>query len=98
MALEPPHLKSHKQYLRVRGGDKYTVEFSPDLKGQKVSQMSFWSQRLTDADPFSFRVYAKVDSNWKEVYNGDEKIKAGCNFFHPNNIHEHLQILVYLTF
>ncbi len=74
------HFKTGKQALHIYGGEKRTVEFTPKLKGQNVSQMSFWAERWTSRGPFSFRIYAQTGPEWKEIYNGDKEVKVGRSF------------------
>ena len=74
------HFKSGKQALHIYGGKNRTVEFRPDFKGQKVSQMSFWAERWTSRQPFSFRIYAQIESQWEEIYIGDKEVKVGRSF------------------
>lgn len=74
------YAKTGKQCLHILGGEKRTVEFTPDLKGQTVYRMSFWAERWTRQNPFSFRIDAQIGSDWKEIYNGDKEIKVGQHF------------------
>ena len=74
------HHKDGKQGLHIFGGKKRTVEFAPNLKGSRVTEMSFWAERWTGREPFEFRIFAKTNSGWGEIYNGDKEIKVGRSF------------------
>ncbi len=76
------YFKSGRQCLHLKGGQENIVDLTiaPDMPN--VFQLSFWAERFTGKNPFTFRIMAKIKSDWNEIYDGDKQIKVGRSFHH----------------
>ncbi|MDD2600437.1 MAG: BNR-repeat neuraminidase N-terminal domain-containing protein, partial [Kiritimatiellae bacterium] len=66
-----------KQCLQICGGEKRMIELQIGLQQQKPRLLSFMAERWTQRTPFVFRVSARVNNQWQELYNGDTAVKVG---------------------
>ncbi len=71
---------SGRQSLHIFGGEDRQVEFTPIDAQMPWGQLSFRAERWTVRKPFAFRIEALENGKWKEIYNGDHKIKVGARF------------------
>jgi sialidase-1 len=71
------HAKEGRQSLRLLGGRKREVEllFEEPLEEKKI--LSFWSERWTSREPFSFEIEARAGDGWGEIYRGDKVVRVG---------------------
>ena len=70
------HARSGKQSLRILGGLDRAVEL--DLDGDRGGLLlSFWAERWTARGPFLFRIEARGENGWEEIFRGDELIRVG---------------------
>lgn len=70
--------RTGKQCLHLHGGEQRTATVT--LAKEDARRMSFWAERWTSRAPFSFRVEARVNRKWLEVFNGDKSVKVGARF------------------
>jgi len=71
--------KKGQYCLHLMGGQETVVELTLPAP-VPIHQLSFWGERWTRRDPFSFRILAWNALAWEEVYKGDETIKVGRRF------------------
>ena len=77
--IDPKHAHDGNQCLHLFGGKETTVEWAPaNLPENAV--LHFWAERWTSRSPFSFRIDGLIGETWKEVYNGDARIRVGRSF------------------
>jgi arylsulfatase A-like enzyme len=79
--------RTGRQCLHLRGGKHSQVEFalSHSQSRKKYDLLSFAAERWTKRAPFQFRVEAAAsEGEWKEIYNGDQKVKVGRAYL--NNV------------
>lgn len=78
--IDNKHAKSGNQCLHISGGKEsiLTITFS---KGVDTSgELSFWVERWTRRNPFTFRIEKMNDSVWEQIYDGDNSIRVGRSF------------------
>lgn len=68
--------RSGNRCLKLFGGDDVTVNLRFSEPTQKASTLQFWAERWTRAQPFAFRVEARIGEEWKTVAQHDG-IKIG---------------------
>ncbi|MEL0097479.1 MAG: exo-alpha-sialidase [Planctomycetaceae bacterium] len=74
------YYKTGKQSLQLTGGEKTSVILDVGVTVDERTQLSFWAERWTVRKPFSFRIEKNSGNGWKEIYNGDAKIRVGRSF------------------
>ena len=78
--IDDAHAKSGRHCLQLTGGEQTVVEWELPTVIDQPSKLSFWAERWTRAEPFSFRIEALLDGRWQEFYNGDDQIRVGRAF------------------
>ena len=63
--------------LHIEGGEDRQVEL--ELPAAAIGALSFRAERWTRRAPFRFRVDARRDGKWSEVYDGDD-VRVGARF------------------
>ncbi|MFT7642707.1 MAG: sialidase-1, partial [Pirellulaceae bacterium] len=71
------HKRTGKQSLRLLGGEKRVVEWTPVPTKEKVEQLDFWFERWTKRAPFEFRVLVLNDGNWQPLHHDKGKAIVG---------------------
>ena len=74
------YYKTGEQCLQLAGGKKTSVILDVGVTVDERTQLSFWAERWTVRKPFSFRIEKNSGNGWKEIYNGDAKIRVGRSF------------------
>ena len=74
--IDDKHSKTGKQCLQLTGGENSIVTLEIAGKLQVPSELSFFAERWTSQSPFSFRISAGRGEGWKEIYDGDKKIRG----------------------
>ena len=74
--IDDKHSKTGKQCLQLTGGENSIVTLEIAGKLQVPSELSFFALRRTSQSPFSFRISAGRGEGWKEIYDGDKKIRG----------------------
>ena len=74
------HAKTGKQCLQLTGGKQTSVTLDLADGADTSGQLTFRAERWTRREPFSFRIEALSDSGWKEVFNGDKRVRVGRAF------------------
>ena len=74
--INEPLARSAGRCLHLLG----SVEFTPDTQIGPDHRLAFWAERWTARAPFAFRIAAKIDDQWREIYRGDESVKVGRGF------------------
>jgi sialidase-1 len=69
--------RTGSQALRIFGGRERTVELVPAGDKTKHRVLSFWAERWTSRNPFSFRIDGFRKGKWTSLYNGDKTIRVG---------------------
>lgn len=78
--IDNKHAKTGKQCLQLTGGTKTSVTLSIGDRIETTGVLTFWAERWTSRSPFSFRIEKLTDGSWKEIYNGDAKVRVGRAF------------------
>jgi sialidase-1 len=68
---------SGQQSLHLHGGENRQATITLAQRGPR--RISFVAERWTSRAPFAFRVAARSDSRWQEIFNGD-KVRVGSRF------------------
>ena len=74
------HARTGQQCLQLAGGasTRVTLDLIPDA--DTSGELAFWAERWTKRAPFSFRIEQSAGNGWREIYNGDDKIRVGRAF------------------
>ena len=78
--IDDKHSKTGKCCLQLSGDKNSTVTLRLAGKLKEPSELTFWAERWTSRAPFSFRIAADSGNGWKEIYDGDKKIRVGRAF------------------
>lgn len=78
--VDDKHAKSGKQCLQLTGGRKNSVRLKLPERKERLGTLSFWAERWTSRNPFTFRIEQLTDEGWKEIYDGDSKVRVGRSF------------------
>jgi hypothetical protein len=60
----------------LTGGENSIVTLQIAGKFQVPSELTFFAERWTSQSPFSFRISVNRGEGWKEIYDGDKKIRG----------------------
>ena len=74
------HAKSGKQCLQLTGGKQTSVVLSFAESVNPSGVLSFWAERWTAREPFSFRIEQQTEQGREEIYRGDKSIRVGRAF------------------
>ena len=74
--IDDKHSKTGKQCLQLTGGENSIVTLQIAGKFQVPSELTFFAERWTSQSPFSFRISVNRGEGWKEIYDGDKKIRG----------------------
>lgn len=75
--IDSAHADLGKRCLHLVGGQNHAVELQLASVVDAESALSFRTERWTSRSPFVFRVEARAERRWQEVYHGDAKVKLG---------------------
>ncbi|MAG55340.1 MAG: hypothetical protein CMJ83_03530 [Planctomycetes bacterium] len=76
--IDGAHHRTGRHCLHLHGGERHRAVYVPHLKSKRPRLLTFWAERWTRRDPFSFVVHAKgTRGRWTEIYRGDGKIAVG---------------------
>lgn len=78
--VDNKHAKTGKQCLQLTGGEETSVTLTLADGIETTGELTFWAERWTVRKPFSFRIDKLTDAGWKEIYNGDAKVRVGRAF------------------
>lgn len=78
--VDDQHAKTGKQSLQLTGGEKTSVTLDLANDTETTGQLSFWAERWTHREPFSFRIETNSGDGWHEIFNGDKQIRVGRAF------------------
>ncbi len=78
--VDDKHAKSGKQCLQLTGGEQTSVVFQLSDSVDTSGVLSFWAERWTSRDPFTFRIDKHDGKKWQEIYNGDDRVRVGRSF------------------
>ena len=68
--IHDAHARSGKQSLRLLGGGRHAVELHLKQKTGTNVELAFWAERWTSRSPFSFRIEARREGKWSQVFDG----------------------------
>lgn len=85
--IQSGHARSAQKALHIRGGKNKQVLLKLKKATEKDSQLAFWAERWTRANPFSFTIEAKTSADWEKIYTGDKDVKVGA-------YHAHISLLL----
>jgi len=78
--VDDKHAKTGKHCLQLPGGDRTSVTLQIAEEVDTSGSLSFWAERWTRRTPFSFRIEKNCGGSWKEIFNGDKKVRVGRAF------------------
>lgn len=78
--VDDKHAKTGKHCLQLTGGDQTSVILELNDRTNPTDVLSFWAERWTSRQPFSFRIEKQTSDGWREIYNGDAKVRVGRAF------------------
>ncbi len=78
--VDSKHAKTGKHCLQLTGGKKTSVILRIGNQVDTSGLLSFWAERWTSRKPFFFRIEKHSGKDWKEIYNGDSKVRVGRSF------------------
>ena len=78
--VDKNHSKSGKQCLQLTGGVNSSVIFQLGKHLDLLGDLSFWAERWTSRNPFTFRIEKKTEKGWSLLYNGDREVRVGRAF------------------
>ncbi|MEZ5944666.1 MAG: exo-alpha-sialidase [Planctomycetaceae bacterium] len=94
--VDDKHAKTGAQCLQLGGGEKTVVTLQLADGADTSGILSFWAERWTSRNPFSFRIEKDSGDGWKEIYNGDATVRVGrafLNYVKVPLVDEHIQKL-----
>jgi sialidase-1 len=78
--VDNKHAKTGKQCLQLMGGKETSIMLTLADSIDATGELTFWAERWTARPPFSFRIDKRTGAGWKEIYNGDAKVRVGRAF------------------
>jgi arylsulfatase A-like enzyme len=78
--VDNKHAKSGKHCLQLTGGESTSVTLKVAEKIDLTGDLTFWAERWTSRNPFSFRIEKKTEKGWSLIYNGDRQVRVGRAF------------------
>ncbi|MEL6898151.1 MAG: sulfatase-like hydrolase/transferase, partial [Planctomycetota bacterium] len=78
--VDDKHAKTGKQCLQLTGGGKTIITLDLAKDADTSGELTFWAERWTARKPFSFRIEKHSTDGWREIYNGDAKVRVGRSF------------------
>jgi len=85
--IDDEHAKTGKHCLQLTGGEETSVILQIADGVDTTGDLTFWAERWTKRDPFSFRIDKQNDKGWKEVFDGDKEVRVGRAFLSHINVH-----------
>ena len=78
--VDDKHSKTGVQCLQLSGGQETSVvlEIAEDV--DMNGDLSFWAERWTKRQPFSFRIEKSQGDGWVEIFNGGMSVQVGRAF------------------
>ena len=80
VVIDDKHAKSGRHCLQLAGGNETEVTLRLADHVDTSGMLTFWAERWTGRDPFRFRISKDSGKGWKEIYNGDDKVRVGREF------------------
>lgn len=74
------YAKTGEQCIHLTGGDATSVSLQLADNVVTTGDLTFWAERWTSRNPFSFRIEKFTDDGWIEIYNGDTEVLVGRAF------------------
>ncbi|PQO45702.1 sialidase family protein [Blastopirellula marina] len=71
------HHRNGKQSLRLLGGEKRSVVWTPAAVNGKIDQLDFWMERWTQRAPFDFLVEGSDGEKWTTLFHDRGKALVG---------------------
>ncbi len=78
--VDHEHAKTGNQCLQLTGGEETSLTLKIADHVDTSGMLSFWAERWTGRQPFSFRIDKRAGDGWKEIYNGDSDVRVGRAF------------------
>ncbi|MEZ6125954.1 MAG: exo-alpha-sialidase [Planctomycetaceae bacterium] len=78
--IDDRHAKTGRKCLQLTGGEKTVVILQLADDVDTSGTLSFWAERWTVREPFSFRIEKRSGDEWLEIYNGDAQVRVGRAF------------------
>lgn len=89
--VDDKHANTGKQCLQLTGGKETSVTLQLADGIKTTGELTFWAERWTSRSPFSFRIDKRTDkgtdAGWKEIYNGDTRVRVGRAFLNHVKVH-----------
>ena len=78
--VDDKHAKTGNHCLQLTGGKQSTLTLRVAADVDTSGMLTFWAERWTVRKPFSFRIEENSGKGWREIYNGDAKVRVGRAF------------------
>lgn len=78
--IDDQHAKSGDRCLQLAGGRKTRVTLTLADDVDTTGELTFWAERWTKRQPFSFRIDKNSGSAWEPVFDGAREIRVGRSF------------------
>jgi arylsulfatase A-like enzyme len=78
--VDDQHAKNGTRCLQITGGEQTRVILHLAETADTSGMLTFWAERWTRREPFSFRIEKSDGDGWKEIFNGDDSVRVGRSF------------------
>ena len=84
--VDSKHAKTGKHCLQLTGGKKTSVVLELADGADTSGALTFWAERWTRRDPFTFRIEKQAGGEWTEIFSGDRAVRVGRSFLSHVNV------------
>ncbi len=78
--ISKTHHRTGNQCLHLLGGENRQVELELAPTDPPRELLSFWAERWTVRNPFSFQIEALINQQWQSIYDGNKSVVVGRSF------------------
>ncbi|MDG2390802.1 MAG: sulfatase-like hydrolase/transferase [Planctomycetaceae bacterium] len=78
--VDDKHARTGERCLQLTGGKETSVTLELADDADTTGELTFWAERWTKREPFSFRIDKDSGGGWKEVYDGGKQVRVGRSF------------------
>ena len=78
--VDDKHAKAGQQCLWLAGGKCTSVTLDLGEHIDTSGRLTFWAERWTRREPFTFRIEKNTGRDWIEIFNGDNQVRVGRAF------------------
>lgn len=78
--VDDKHAKTGSRCLQLTGGKETSVTLELVDDANTTGELTFWAERWTKREPFSFRIEKNSGEGWEQIYDGDRQVRVGRAF------------------